>query len=32
LIISATKRQLDQVGAGKMTVDEFRKAASVEEE
>jgi hypothetical protein len=30
LIISAPKRLLDQVGSGKMTFDDFRKAATVE--
>lgn len=30
LIVSAPKKLLDQVGSGKMTFDEFRKAASVE--
>jgi hypothetical protein len=32
LIISASKRQLDQVAQGKMTFEEFRKAASIDEE
>jgi tetratricopeptide (TPR) repeat protein len=32
LIVSATKRQLDQVAAGRMKIEEFRKAISVEEE
>jgi tetratricopeptide (TPR) repeat protein len=32
LIISATKRQLDQIEQGKMTPEEFRKAVSIEEE
>jgi tetratricopeptide (TPR) repeat protein len=30
LIISATKENLDKVGAGKMTLEEFRKASSIE--
>jgi hypothetical protein len=30
LIVSAPKKLLDQVGSGKMTFDEFRKAAKVE--
>jgi hypothetical protein len=30
LIVSAPKKLLDQVGSGKMTFDEFRKAAGVE--
>ncbi len=30
LVVSAPKKLLDQVGAGKMTFEEFRKAASVE--
>jgi hypothetical protein len=32
LIISATKRQLDQVAQGKMTLEEFRKTATIDEE
>jgi tetratricopeptide (TPR) repeat protein len=32
LIISATKRQLDQVAQGKMTPEEFRKSATIEED
>ena len=32
LIISATKRQLDQVASGRMTLEEFRQAISSEEE
>jgi hypothetical protein len=31
LIISATKRQLDQISQGKISLDEFRKSASIEE-
>src|SRR5262249_20230804 len=30
LIISATKRQLDQAAGGKMSLEEFRKAAQIE--
>jgi hypothetical protein len=30
LILSATKENLDKVGAGKMTLEEFRKASSIE--
>jgi tetratricopeptide (TPR) repeat protein len=30
MIISATKKQLDDVGSGKMSFEDFRKAASVE--
>jgi hypothetical protein len=32
LIVSATKRQLDQVASGKMSFEDFRQAVSVEEE
>lgn len=32
LVITATKRQMDQVAQGRMAFDEFRKAATVEEE
>jgi len=32
LIISATKRQLDQVAQGKMTPEEFRKSATIDED
>jgi tetratricopeptide (TPR) repeat protein len=32
LIISATKRQLDQVAQGKMTSEELRKSATIEED
>jgi tetratricopeptide (TPR) repeat protein len=32
LVISATKRQLDQVAQGKMTPEEFRKSATIEED
>jgi tetratricopeptide (TPR) repeat protein len=30
LVVSATKKQLDDVGSGKMTFEEFRKAATVD--
>lgn len=32
LIVTATKRQMDQAAQGRMTLEEFRKAATVEEE
>lgn len=32
LVISATRRQMEQAASGGMTLDEFRKAATVEEE
>lgn len=32
MIVSATKRQLDQVASGRITEEEFRKAISVEDE
>jgi hypothetical protein len=30
LVVTASKKQLDQIGSGKMTFDEFRQAATVE--
>jgi hypothetical protein len=30
LIVSATKRQLDQVGQGQLSFEDFRKAAVIE--